>query len=189
MTKSDSFDDNKDIINQQNDYKLIDKIDQRLIDLLLRGYTNKKIALEAGSPLSTIQRRIRKIFENEYIHKKNELNHRKLGLRKGYLLISLKGDYSDQVARKISSIEGIVCISLVTGSIDILCVCLFIDTNHLFKIIESIKTVERVEKVSWSEEVRVIPSKQMTISSLEGFISNSLEPSDSYSSSNAESMS
>ena len=89
MINSNSFDDNNDIINQQNDYKLIDKIDQRLIDLLIKSYTNKKIALEAGSPLSTIQRRIRKIFENEYIHRKNELNHRKLGLRKGYLLIGM----------------------------------------------------------------------------------------------------
>ncbi|MGC2570364.1 MAG: hypothetical protein WA364_02550 [Candidatus Nitrosopolaris sp.] len=44
---------NNDNINQQNDYKLIDKIDQKLIDLLLKGYTNKKIAFEANSPLST----------------------------------------------------------------------------------------------------------------------------------------
>ena len=189
MTNSNSFDDNNDIINQQNDYKLIDKNDQRLIDLLLKGYTNKKIALEAGSPLSTIQRRIRKIFENEYIHRKNELNHRKLGLRKGYLLISLKGDFSYKVAEKISTMKGITSVSLVTGSIDILCVCLFRDTNHLFKIMESIKTIERVEKVSWSEEVRNISAKEMTISSLGGFISNGLEPTDSYGSHNAESMS
>ena len=67
MTNSNSFDDNNDIINQQNDYELIDKIDQRLIDLLIKGYTNKKIALEAGSPLSTIQRRIRKIFVSDAI--------------------------------------------------------------------------------------------------------------------------
>src|SRR5215469_2211227 len=154
---------NGDNINQQNDYKLIDKIDQKLIDLLLKGYTNKKIAFEANSPLSTIQRRIRKIFENEYVHKKNELNHRKLGLRKGYLLISLKGDYSYQVAQKISSLKGITCVSLVTGNIDILCVCLFRDTNDLFKIIESIKTIERVDKVTWAEEVRLIPTEEMTI--------------------------
>ena len=43
MINSNSFDDNNDIINQQNDYKLIDKIDQRLIDLLIKGYTNKSI--------------------------------------------------------------------------------------------------------------------------------------------------
>src|SRR5215471_20709687 len=165
---------NDENINRESDYKLIDGLDQKLIELLLKGYSNKNIALEARSPLSTIQRRIKRIFEDQYIHKKNELNHRKLGLRKGYLLISLKGDYSDRVAQKISTIKGITCISLVTGSIDILCVCLFRDTNHLFKMIESIKTIERVEKVSWSEEVRNIPP-EMTISSSEGFISNSLE--------------
>ena len=30
---------NNDNINQQNEYKLIDKIDQKLIDLLLKGYS------------------------------------------------------------------------------------------------------------------------------------------------------
>src|SRR5215470_14552329 len=154
---------NGDNIDHEADFKLIDEIDQKLIELLLKGYTNKKIAFEANSPLSTIQRRIRKIFENEYIYKKNELNHRKLGLRKGYLLISLKGDYSYQVAQKISSLKGITYVSLVTGNIDILCVCLFRDTNDLFKIIESIKTIERVDKVTWAEEVRLIPTEEMTI--------------------------
>ena len=95
--------------NQETDYKLIDEIDQKLLELLLKGYTNKKIALEAKSPLSTIQRRIRKIFGNEYVHRKTELNHKKLGLRKGYLLISLKGDDSNLVAQKISTIRGITC--------------------------------------------------------------------------------
>ncbi|HYV52495.1 MAG TPA: hypothetical protein VE971_04295, partial [Candidatus Eisenbacteria bacterium] len=64
------LDNNNENINQESDYKLIDEIDQRLIELLLKGYSNKKIALEANSPLSTIQRRIRKIFEDQYLHKK-----------------------------------------------------------------------------------------------------------------------
>jgi DNA-binding Lrp family transcriptional regulator len=163
MTKSNSFDDNNDIINQQNDGKLVDKIDQRLIDLLLRGYSNKKIALEAKSPLSTIQRRIRRIFEAQYLHKKNELNYRKLGLRKGYLLISLKGDHSNPVAEKISAIRGITCVSLVMGNIDIMSTCLFRETADLFKIIESVKTIERVNNVSWAEEVQDIPSKEIAM--------------------------
>lgn len=175
MTNNSSSESNNDIISQQNDYKLIDKIDQILIDLLLKGYTNKKIALEANSPLSTIQRRIRKIFENEYMYKKNELNHKKLGLRKGYLFISLKGNYSEQVAQKISNIKGITGVSLVTGSIDIQCGCLFRDTNDLFNIIESIKTIDRVDKVSWSEEVRIIPTKETTILSIQESINTSLQ--------------
>ena len=45
-------------INQASDYKLIDKIDQKLIELVIKGYSNRKIALEANWPLSTIQRNI-----------------------------------------------------------------------------------------------------------------------------------
>ncbi|MGC2574316.1 MAG: hypothetical protein WA364_22605 [Candidatus Nitrosopolaris sp.] len=36
--------------NQESDYKLIDEVDQKLLELLLKGYKNKKIALEAKSP-------------------------------------------------------------------------------------------------------------------------------------------
>jgi hypothetical protein len=92
----------------------IDQIDQRLIELLLEGYTDKKIASNQKSPLSTILRRIRRIFENEYVIRKNELNHKKLGLRKVYLFISLIGD-SSPIAKRISNIRGITFISLLTG--------------------------------------------------------------------------
>jgi len=97
MINDDSDPNNNENINQESDYKLIDELDQKLIGLLLEGYSNKNIALEAKSPLSTIQRRIRRIFEAQYLHKKNELNYKKLGLRKGYLLISLKGDDANLV--------------------------------------------------------------------------------------------
>lgn len=143
------------------DFQLdLDKTDQQLIKLLLEGYSNKKIALQAKSPLSTIQRRIRKLFENEYVIKRNEMNHKKLGLRKVYLLISLKGDFSTPIAQKISNIRGITFIALVTGGIDILCICIFKDTDNLFKIIENIRAIERVDKVTWSEEVSTIPIRE-----------------------------
>jgi len=94
MINNNSFEANN---NQEGDYKLVDALD------LLKGYTNKRIALEAKSPLSTIQMRIRRIFENQYIHKKTELNYKKLGLRKAYLFISLNSDDSILVAQKISN--------------------------------------------------------------------------------------
>ncbi|WP_162477597.1 Lrp/AsnC family transcriptional regulator [Nitrososphaera sp. AFS] len=142
------------------DFQLdLDRTDQQLIKLLLEGHSNKKIALQAKSPLSTIQRRIRKLFENEYVIKRNEMNHKKLGLRKVYLLISLKGR-STPIASKISNIRGITFIALVTGGIDILCICIFKDTDNLFKIIENIRAIESVDKVTWSEEVSTIPIRE-----------------------------
>jgi len=154
--------------NQESDYKLIDEIDQKLIELLIRGYSNKKIALEAKSPLSTVQRRIRKIFENQYVQKKSELNHKRLGLRKCYLSISLKGGHSSVVTEKVSVMRGITSVSSVLGSVDIMSTCLFRETTDLFEIIEAIKNIEYVDKVSSAEEVDNIRSKldNMIFSSL-----------------------
>jgi hypothetical protein len=55
--------------------------------------------------------------------------------------------------------------------------CLFRETADLFNIIESIKNIENVDKVSWAEEVHNIPSKEiMTFSSLvQGSINTSVE--------------
>lgn len=134
----------------------IDDLDQKLLELILKGYENKKIATEVKTPLSTIQRRIKKILENQFISRRNELNYRKLGLRKGYLQISLKGDKSSLVVEELTRVHGIVAISEVTGSYDILCICVFRDTHDLFRLLENIKTIERVNEVSWSEEVRLL---------------------------------
>ena len=121
------------------------------------------IAAEVKTPHSTIQRRIRKIFKNQYIKRKNELNYKKLGLRKGYLQISLKGDKSYEIAQKLAGISGIVSVSEVSGNdFDILCVCIFKNTNDLFSLLENIKTIERIDKVAWAEEVHSIEVGEKT---------------------------
>ena len=146
------------------DTYIIDNLDQKLLELLIKEYENKKIAAEVKKPLSTIQRRIRKIFENQYIRRKNELNYKKFGLRKGYLQISLRGGKSYEVAQKLSDIRGIISVSELTGNFDILCTCIFRDTNELFSLIENIKTIERIDKVAWSEEVYSVEvGEQMTV--------------------------
>jgi DNA-binding Lrp family transcriptional regulator len=138
------------------DTYIIDDVDQKLLELLIRGYENKKIATEVKTPLSTIQRRIRKIYENQYVSRKNELNYNKLGLRKGYLQISLRGDKSYEVAQKLAGIRGVIAVSELTGNFDILCTCIFKNTDELFNLIEDIKTIERIDKVTWAEEVHSV---------------------------------
>src|SRR5919202_6993752 len=102
---------NFDVSSQLDaDTYIIDNLDEKLLELLLRGYENKKIAIKAKTPLSTTQRRIRKIFENQYVSRKNELNYKKLGLRKAYLQISLRGGKSYEVAQKLSDIRGIISV-------------------------------------------------------------------------------
>jgi len=167
-----NFTNNNDIRNHSSPL-VMDELDQKLLVMLLKGQKNKKIAIEANAPLSTIQRRIRKIFENQYIYRRNELNYKSLGLRKAFLQISLKGNYSNLVVQKISGITGITYISQVTGSFDILCFCLFTDIADLFSIIENIKSIERVDSVLWSEEVRSIPIEEVVGPGLRSFMQGS----------------
>ncbi|MGC2574317.1 MAG: Lrp/AsnC ligand binding domain-containing protein [Candidatus Nitrosopolaris sp.] len=101
-------------------------------------------------------------------------------------MISLKGDHSNLVAQKISKIRGITCVSLVTGSIDILCACLFRETADLFKIIETIKTIENVDKVSWAEEVSNIPSIEITALNFQDSINTSVQDNNTNDSSHKE---
>jgi DNA-binding Lrp family transcriptional regulator len=148
---------NIDVSSQLDlDIYVIDNLDETLLELLVKGYENKKIAVEVKTPLSTIQRRIRNLFENQYVSRKNELNYKKLGLRKGYLQISLKGDKSYEVAHKLAGIRGVIAVSELTGNFDILCTCIFKNTDELFSLIENIKTIERIDKVTWAEEVRSV---------------------------------
>ena len=164
MAAGDALRESEDRSNRGFDHKLrIDATDQRLIELLLKGYTNKMIALHSRSPLSTIQRRIRRIFERDYIVRKNEINHKKLGLRKVYLLVTLKGDFSQQIANKISVIQGVTFVSIVTGGIDILCICIFRSTSELFKIIERIRIIEGVDRVTSLEEISTVSKNEFSV--------------------------
>ena len=155
---------NIDVASHLNsDAYVIDNLDQKLLELLIKGYENKKIAIEVKTPLSTIQRRIRKIFENQYINRKNELNYNKLGLRKGFLQISLKDNESHIVAQKLAGFKGITSVSEVIGNFDIICICVFRDSDELFRLIENIKTIERIDKVAWVEEVQSLPIEEEKI--------------------------
>jgi hypothetical protein len=58
----------------------------------------------------------------------------------------------------------VTCVSLVTGNLDILSACVFRETTDLFNIIESVKMIQKVDKVSWAEEVHDIPTKEITMS-------------------------
>jgi hypothetical protein len=56
-----------------------------------------------------------------------------MNARKVCLLISLKGDFSSEVAQNLSNIEGVNSVSLVSGGIDILCTCILRNTHDLFQ--------------------------------------------------------
>ena len=59
---------NEEITNNNNDIQSqMDKTDFRIISLLVLGYDNKKISSTLKIPLSTIQRRTRRILLSEIV--------------------------------------------------------------------------------------------------------------------------
>lgn len=61
----------------------IDSMDMKVIELLTFGFNNKQISNKLKVPLSTIQRRTRKLGEKELILTKTEPNYEKLGFKRG----------------------------------------------------------------------------------------------------------
>src|SRR5215211_1277011 len=71
--------------HHNNNLVNIDIIDKKIIELLIANHDNSFISQKLEIPLSTIQRRTRKLFEKEIISTKIELNYEKLGYKRGLL--------------------------------------------------------------------------------------------------------
>jgi hypothetical protein len=57
----------------------------------------------------------------------------------------------------LAGTRGIIYVSeLRSNDFDILCTCIFKNTEELFSLTENIKTIERIDKIAWAEEVRSI---------------------------------
>jgi hypothetical protein len=48
--------------------------------------------------------------------------------------------------KKLAGISGIISVSEVTGSFDILCTCIFKNTEELFSLMENIKQLKELTK-------------------------------------------
>jgi DNA-binding Lrp family transcriptional regulator len=67
----------------------LDKLDLKIISLLIAQRNNKQISAELGVPITTIRRRTRNIIENGIMNIKIEPNFKRLGIKRGFLHIYL----------------------------------------------------------------------------------------------------
>ena len=154
---------NNDIrINNNNHHnnKLvnIDIIDKKIIELLLANHDNSFISQKLDIPLSTIQRRTRKLFEKEIISTKIELNYEKLGYKRGLLHVYLKKGQLDRIGKTVVEKRGILSVSVHIGNSDLVALFVYRDSKDLIETMTNIKEIEGVERVLWSEEVYFIPA-------------------------------
>jgi Lrp/AsnC family transcriptional regulator for asnA, asnC and gidA len=131
----------------------IDNIDIKIIELLTFGHSNKQISDKLDVPLSTIQRRTRKLGERELIVTKTEPNYEKLGFKRGLIHIYLGKGEIDSVGQKLSKMRGIISASVHVGNSDLVGFFIYRNTKQLLKMTTDVKQLQGVDKVMWSEEV------------------------------------
>ncbi|HKO41022.1 MAG TPA: Lrp/AsnC family transcriptional regulator [Nitrososphaeraceae archaeon] len=144
--------------NHNNNLVNIDIIDKKIIELLLANHDNFFISQKLDIPLSTIQRRTRKLFEKEIISMKTELNYEKLGYKRGLLHIYLKKGQLDKIGKIVVEKRGMLSVSVHVGNSDLVALFVYRDSKDLIETMTNIKEIEGVERVLWSEEVYFIPS-------------------------------
>lgn len=136
----------------------IDNLDFRIISLMVLGQDNKKIASTLKMPLSTIQRRTKRILESEIVNIEYVPNFKILDIKTSLLYIYVRHSQIQYIAEKIAELNGILSCSIHVGNSDIVSEFIYSDNSvDLVKIIGAIKEIDGVEKVLWSEEVFKLP--------------------------------
>ena len=155
---------NEEITNNNNDIQSqMDKTDFRIISLLVLGYDNKKISSTLKIPLSTIQRRTRRILLSEIVKLEYIPDFKMLGIKKGLLHTYLRDGQLRKTAEKISEMEGILSVTIHVGNSDIVSEFVYENSEDLVDIIAQIKQIQGVQQVVWSEEVSKLPSHKENI--------------------------
>ena len=144
----------------------IDKLDAEIIQLLLKGKTSKYIAKKVKSPLSTVQRRTRKLFEEQLIVSTDELNYEKLGYKRGLLHLYLTDGLVDEVGQNLADRAGILSVAVHIGNSDLVALFIYKDSKQLLDTISESKKIKGVERVLWSEEVYFIKMNENKLNML-----------------------
>jgi DNA-binding Lrp family transcriptional regulator len=155
----------EDVSNSLRDIKglKIDKVDTRIIELLIAGRDNKHISQELKIPLSTVQRRVRNIMLNGIVAMKIVPNFKRLGIKKGLIHIYLNNGNIKESTSDVAKMDGFLSASVHVGNSDIVGEFVYEDSEQLVNAISDIKHMEGVDRVLWSEEVCSIESRPENI--------------------------
>lgn len=140
---------------------ILSATDKKILQTLLTsngGVSSLTLSKNLDIPLSTVQRR-RKRLEANLLDEMYSLKLDKFGLRSGVLFVTTSSPSTELIGREILSWDNeVVSVKRCIGenSIDLQVEVVFESNKELLTIIERVKSVEGVTKVSWSEAVKVI---------------------------------
>src|ERR671927_535050 len=140
--------------------KLLDDINIKIVSELVRQPDISSLALskKLDIPLSTLQRRKARI-EKAILRRGYTFNYKAFGGRVGDLIVNVDKGKSKEVAQSLLKKykNNIVsCDTRISSQHNVSAHVVYKDTEELFELIESIKAMEYVNHVQWSEIVTII---------------------------------
>lgn len=131
----------------------VDEVDLQLIDLLMSGHTPKEGAAILKKPVSTIQRRARLLIDKKMLRPSYELGYSQLGIKRGFLHVYLEDGNVEETVDNLLKRAGVYSAGAHLGNSDVVAFFVFKDSREVLDLISSVKDMDAVEKVVWSEEV------------------------------------
>jgi len=131
----------------------IDESDIQIIKLLIKGDNNKEISSKLHIPLSTVQRRAKRILKQELVITTIHLNRSKFGYRTGLIHVYCSDKNIQQTAKKMLEFAGVTSVEIHIGNSDILADFAYKESKELFDVILKIKQNSGIERVIWSERI------------------------------------
>ena len=142
--------------NLDNRSQVVDTTHKKIIELLISNHDNSSISKKLNIPLTTIQRRTRRLYDRHIVHTKTELNYEILGYKRGLLHVYLQKGLMDQIGKIVVKKIGILSVAVHIGNSDLVALFVYRDSKDLLETMSEIKEIEGVERVLWSEEVYFI---------------------------------
>lgn len=136
-------------------------LDKSILKALLSSggtVSSATISKDLDIPLSTVQRRRRRLEEN-LLNRSYSLKAEMLGMRTAELFISTKNGTTSSVARALLELEATVdsVIRVIgTSSANIITEIRFRNNSELLDIVEQIRSFTGVVNISWIERIGII---------------------------------
>jgi len=155
--------------------KLFDSINIKIVSELVREPNISSISLsnKLNVPLSTIQRR-RANIEKSILKRTYSFNYKAFGGRVGDLIINVDKGKSKEVAQfLLKKYKNNIthCHTRINSEHNVSAQVVYKDTEELHSLVESIKTIEYVTNVQWSEMVELIGDNNSGV--IDGFFNKS----------------
>ncbi len=134
--------------------------DKKILEelLLSKGKTSSPtLSKKLHIPLTTLQRK-RKRLENDFLTTRYTLKYEKFGFRRAILLINTVKGNNEDVGEKLLSFKEVLSVhkSIGIDNIDLHAEVLIKDNSELLSLIETVKAMNGVKDVVWSETVMEI---------------------------------